>query len=252
MDLIKKKMLFLFSILALPFVSAQGLPRPERAIEEVIGSVQNIFTPIFSVLFGSYISDEFLFAKILLAILLFVVINAVMQKMPQFRNQKGVSAIIAIVISIFAVRFISENDLVSGILLPYGALGVALTAILPFLIFFYFIHDSQMGSFGRRITWFFFAVVFVVLWYAKSSDLGGISNQIYGWTLAGVTIAFIFDGNIHQYFGMFEESRRRRASDDRARANIEAELDRLSMISNPSDSVRRTIEHLKERHRELR
>src|SRR3989344_4569335 len=181
MRLNKRNFYFLFLVLFFPFVSAQQLPPVEDVINGIVSSLEGIFTPISSSLFGGGDSNEFLFAKILLAILLFAVINAVVKKVPIFREQKGVAIIVALVISILAVRFISENQLVAGILLPYGTLGVGLTTILPFLIFFYFIHDSEIGPFGRRVSWFFFILVFLILWYSKGSDLSTISNYIYMW-----------------------------------------------------------------------
>ena len=246
MNKVKKFFLgLLLGIFSFPFVRAQYLPGPEEVINSVIRAVENIFTPIFSALLGQNSSEEFLLAKILLAILLFVVINAVLKKIPTFSGQKGVVNIISVVISFLAVRFISDNDLVAGILLPYGTLGVALTTILPFLIFFYFIHDSKIGSFGRKACWFFFIVVFVILWYSKSSDLSEITNQIYLWTLVGMIIAFIADRSVHEYFGLFEERKTRRNSYTASIARKEADLQHLVSSGSEDRNVLEQIEILR-------
>src|SRR3989344_5047270 len=168
--MINKKRTLILSVLMgftllLPYVSAQlFFTTPSEFINDAIRGVTDVFEPVLRALFGNFGGEDFLFAKMLLGILLFVIINVVIKRLPMFRDNKSVSIIVALVISLLAIRFINENDLVNGILLPYGTLGVAITTLLPFFIFFYFLHDSQMGPFGRRAGWFLFGVIFLVLW----------------------------------------------------------------------------------------
>jgi hypothetical protein len=149
---------------------------------------------------GEFDSEEFLIAKGLLLILLIVIISTILKRTPIGKNNEKTANIIAIIISILAVRFINDNQLINGILLPYGTLGVAITTILPFVIFFYFVHYTNMGSFARKISWAFFAIIFLSLWLTREG-LSEVSNQIYGWTMLAMIIIFFFDKSIHDYMG---------------------------------------------------
>jgi len=245
---------FLFlSLASLPFVSASALSeRVTETMRDTVDAGISIFGPLFEAVIGNYETDQFLFAKSLLVILLFVIIYAVVKKVPAFKANKGISVIVALIVSILAVRFISENDLVNGILLPYGTLGVALTTILPFLIFFYFVHDGQMGSLGRRICWLFFGIIFLVLFGYKFDSLGVASQYIYIFSLIGVIIAFIFDSSIHKYFGLAEDSRIKRERKDKKIADIDVEINRLETYGSDSPENRRAIERLENLKKRVR
>jgi hypothetical protein len=197
---------FILTVSGLPIVSAAITP--QEIIGQTIQAVKDLFTPIFTSLFNTSSADKFLFAKVLLAILLYVIVSAATRKIEAFKKQKAVSVIISIVVSIFAVRFISDNQLIMGILLPYGVLGVALTTILPFLIFFWFIHSSQVGPFGRKVTWIFFGIAFLFLWISRYSELSDTSNYIYVATLIGAIIAMIWDKSVHSYFQSAERKKK--------------------------------------------
>lgn len=224
---------FVLGVMNLQLVSADIGDQVSIAITSTIDAALTFFQPIFNVLFDtSNDSNDFFFAKILLGVLLFVVINAVLRNSGPFKQQKSVVTIVSLIISILAIRFISDNDLTNGILLPYGTLGVVLTTILPFLIFFYFVHASNMSGGGRRISWIFFAIVFFVLWAYKYDQLGEVMNQIYGWTLIAMVIVFIFDKNIHYYFRTHEISIFYRKAHTRRIAGLQSEY--LFLLNNPS------------------
>jgi len=235
----------------LPLASAQGAigQQVSEAITSAIGAGKSVANPILSALMGTTESDEFFFAKVLLLILLFVIISVVLNNIQLFKYRKGVAFTVSIVISILAVRFIQENQLTKGILLPYGTLGVALTTILPFLIFFYFVHVTNMGGGGRRIAWIFFAITFIILWSYKYSELGPITNQIYLWTLIAIGVVFIFDKNIHYYFKTHEMSIFYRNARDRHLAALQAEY--LNIINLDTPEAERRRKQIEEQARRL-
>jgi len=252
----KRNVIFLVMlafILLLPYASAQlFFTTPSQFINDAIRGIIDVFEPVLRALFGNFGGEDFLFAKMLLGILLFVIINVVIKRLPMFRdNNKSVSIIVALVISLLAIRFINENELVNGILLPYGTLGVAITTILPFMIFFYFLHDSQFGTFGRRAGWFVFGVIFLVLWSSKYGQIGPISNQIYSWTLIGMILAFIFDKNIHGYFGTANAMKMSRRFKLKQLADLEHDINKYRSIQNPSARVQHLISELEHKYRQL-
>jgi hypothetical protein len=203
--------------------------------QSTINAAIAVFGPLFEALIGDYASSEFFFAKVLLLILIFVIINVVLKKIPMFGDNKMVAFLVAFVVSVFAVRFISDNQLTQGILLPYGTLGVALTTLLPFIIFFYFVHNTEMGPLGRRVSWIFFLVVFLLLWVYKAEELSQVSNYIYTFTLVAVALATIFDSSFHKYFGLAGINKAKKKFNMKHLANLKAELQHLLSVPNPDD-----------------
>ena len=67
------------------------------------------------------------------------------------------------------------------------------------MIYFFFVHESVPGGFGRRAAWIVYAVIFLVLWYMRG-DVMGASNTIYIIGLVLVIVALFFDKSIHKYF----------------------------------------------------
>lgn len=225
-----------------------------QGVRQLIDQTTNFFKPIFQAILGDYEDNTFFFTKVLLFILLFVVIFFILTRMPIFEGYRGVNYVIAMVISIIAIRFISENQLILGILLPYGTLGVALTTAIPFLIIFYGIHAANFSSLGRRLSWGFFGIVFVILWIYKSPNLSPISNQIYLWSLIALLVVFIFDKRIHYYFRGLEGKKAEEAIVDEKIAMLESKRDQLQAYAGPSPSreQRNTIDRYNKEIRRLR
>lgn len=209
----KKKSIYawissLFLINILPFISAYGgvLYDIRRGPEDVIRIVQEFTSPFFEALLNTSAYSEFFFAKVLLLILVFVVVYYVLKQsdIMGLKDQKGVLLIITSVISILAMRYMPENDLIKGILLPYTTFGIAISTFLPFLIFFFFVEKSGLQHLGRRMAWALYGIIFAVLWYQRSDQIPSSSNWIYTLLFVLIAIAFLFDSGIHQYFGISE------------------------------------------------
>jgi hypothetical protein len=233
-------LLVVSSVLMIDFVSAQDIVGFMGSVgSSLVRIVQEILRPILSSIIGDTAGGDILFAKILLLILLFTVINAVTHKIPAFRDKRGTSLVIAIVVSVLAVRFMSQSQLINGILLPYGVLGVALTTILPFFIFFYFIHNAGMVGFTRRISWVVFGIVFLVLWFNRMNTLSSESNTIYGFTVFAIFLAFIFDKSLQRYFGTHELAVWKRGANQKVIAGLQSEYLQILHVDSPTASARR-------------
>lgn len=246
----QKIFLFFASIIfSLHTIAASSFSMAKEIVGEVFDSILGILAPILEGVIGDYSSSEFFFAKVLLLVLLIVIINFVLKKAIFKKKDKNLAMLVAVIVSILAIRFISENQLITGILLPYGTIGVALTAIIPFLIFFYFIYMTKMGSFGRRISWAFFGIVFFALWFSRS-DLSPVMNQIYGWTMFAIVLAFLFDKRFRRYFKTWEANQFFKSDDERTIASLQAEYYNISDVDTPEAESRR--EFLKRRIKELK
>ncbi|MDP1729346.1 MAG: hypothetical protein Q8L27_04040, partial [archaeon] len=182
----------------------------------------------------------------LLLILLFVIITFVLDKAKLFgelKDKPGIIYIVSAVVSILSIRFLPENDIIKGILLPYSALGIALTTFLPLLIFFFFLHNSDIKYFGRRAGWILYAIIFLALWASKEVQLSDTSNWIYWTALGFVILSFMFDKSIHGYFGSHEIGKFLGGVTEERIVRLQEEYSRIKTISTfHADSRRKKIE----------
>jgi hypothetical protein len=191
------------SMLAVPLASAIyiGSINTGRISEQIIQFYQDFFTPIFRAIFGGYNTDSFLFAKILLFFLLIFVIKFAIGKTTFFEDQKKLSTIIAIIVSILSIRFMPENYITDFVMVPYSTLGIAITVLMPFLIFFFFVHKSGATKSGRKLLWGVYGIIFLVMWLTRDT-ISSAANWIYICGLGLVIACIIWDGAISRYFGM--------------------------------------------------
>jgi len=213
--------------------------------DSIVRFYEEFFGPIFAALFGQYYSNEFLFAKVLLFILLIMIISFILQKSSLFGNKKGIIFVISLIVSLLSLRYLPENDLINGILLPYGVLGITLATFLPFLIYFFFVHQSPMGGFGRRAGWAVYGVVFLVLLGFRWGEVSSASQWIYMIGMILVILAFIFDRSIHNYFALSELKKFSEFGDRSHRNTQKVRLDLLQSISNPDKEVLGEINDIK-------
>ncbi|MGK0209390.1 MAG: hypothetical protein ACI83O_000667 [Patescibacteria group bacterium] len=198
----KTNSILFVSTLFVTLVSAQsfggGLAQGSQNISNLIISV---FSPLFGIVLGG--QPEQLFEGTLLFLIILSVVYMIINNMALFKDNKKIVAIITFSVSILAARFMLDSKIINTILLPYGVLGVSLTAFLPLLIAFFFVYaktDTGLmieSSFMRKIFWVFFTVVFFSMWNIRYDDLGG-SSWIYFWSAALSLLLFLFDGSIRR------------------------------------------------------
>ncbi|MEM4326339.1 MAG: hypothetical protein QXU40_03490 [Candidatus Pacearchaeota archaeon] len=225
-----KKILILF-LTSIPLISAQPYPFFDISlnyqIRRIIDSFISFSTPVFEYIIGDYSTTEFFFAKILLLFILIIVIKYVLGKTPLSAEGGRIPLLLSIIVSILAIRFISDSRLVEGILIPYGTLGVAITTILPLIIFFYFLHHAGIGSFGRRFFWAMFGIILFLLWLSRSDRIGNTANWIYTLSFIATILLLIFDRSVHSYLGLSELRKYERYANKRRIREIYKELDEL-------------------------
>ena len=232
-----------FTILLFVQLTIAQVPFLDDFIKKMGDSFGSIFAPIFGV--DSF--DQFLFAKILLFFLLYAIIFMSLRKIDLFAENKSVAVIVSIIVSIFAVRFIKENQFINAILLPYGALGITLSIFLPLLIYFYFVHSSGIGPFGRRVAWILYGLVFLFLWGSRPYADLGTANWIYLLGTGFVIVSFLFDSSIHRYFGLAGLVKWKEGREDARIARLQSEYEEIEGVDSPQ--ARRRRRHIE---RELR
>jgi uncharacterized membrane protein YqaE (UPF0057 family) len=247
-----------FSVLTaglISFVSAPwGSFDLSRGPDNVVRMIIDFFRPLFASILGVGGYEADFFARVLLLIVLYILISISLENVDLFRNKKGVIFIVSAVVAILGARYIAELDVIQAILLPYGVVAISLSVMLPFFVFFFFVHKSMSSGAARRTAWIFFALIFVGLWYTRRADFGALDSNlrmIYTYGIIAIAASIIFDPKIHEYFGIVEAAEFKRGVVKRQIADVEEQLQRLSGVQNPSRTTRDVIQHLEERRAEL-
>jgi hypothetical protein len=231
------------------FASAQwyGSFSAGNISQQVVRFYQDFFTPIFQALFGTYYNDSFLFAKILLFFLLVLVISFSLKKTTFFEGHKKFGTIIAVIVALLAIRFMPENYITDYVMVPYSTLGIALTVLLPFIIFFFFVHSSGMTKTGRKLLWGAYGIIFLIMWLTRD-NLSGTAKYIYLGGLGLIVASFFFDDTIKKYFGMHEMEKATEGMSLHRKNQLKMEINQLSkyLAENPGDAeAKREMELLK-------
>lgn len=193
-----KKTLSIF-ILGMIFISmGASIVSATGIVEEIQGGIKgtyDIFKPTIEAILGGTSGTEFFLAKILFLIVVFAVVWKGLERIAFFKESSWVLWIVSIAVSILSVRWLENSELIKTVLLPYSVLGIALTAGIPFVIYFFI--TLGLNKTMRKISWVFFIVIFVTMWIMRSKELGGF-QYIYLAT-AGLGLAVLaFDGTIHK------------------------------------------------------
>jgi hypothetical protein len=222
-----------------------------RAIALFLGKIEPV---------GNTSANEVLFIKILVFILLFAIINLILNRVPTFGDNKGICLLVAFIVSLISIRYMTTASLINFIWLPYGVLGMVISVALPFVIGFFFIEGFDEPVI-RKVGWTAYLVIFAGLGYMRWNTLstGGEWWQNLAWMYIAIAILsgilLLFDGQIRTY--MFMSSLRgvqdvnKRA--EAARITAQIEEDREYLARTTDSGQRRALEkRIKERNRTLR
>ena len=236
--------IFLVSILAISLVSAQALPAPAN-LPASIGLPQ-IAEYLRDLLIGG--TGEDLVARFLLVMLLTTVLFLPAQNITG--KKSALSFIIALIVSVLGIRFFPQIQL---LLLPYGVLAIAISSILPLVLFGAFLMTGigKESPTIRKIGWCAFGGTFFFLWLDRYKTLGDLSYIYFG--IAVISVAFLlFDGTIQNALIM---SRMRNANSRgawRQQSDLEEDIrkDRLALanliISNTNEQNNGRIKNAKD------
>lgn len=196
---------FLIVLLSVSLVAADIGEEIAGAIEDFTAAVE----PVASAVLGETLSGQYLFAKVLFLIIIFAIIWTALDKVDFFNEHTWVLVVISIAASILATRWLASETLINTIILPYSVLGIAISAGLPFILYFLLINVGfkDSPSIVRRIAWIFFAVIFIGLWITRRTLLtagGSNAGYIYPVTALAAIIIATMDGTIHRFFVRLE------------------------------------------------
>jgi len=235
--------LLLISIFTLNFVSAdltQDLGRGFQEVYKIIDIlITNFITPFVQLVLTSgteSISGDMLFAKLLFLLIVLGFVHMSLDKANLFPDKKGLHWIIVIVIAILSTRYLGSEALIQTIILPYSVLGIAISAGIPFIIYFLFIEvgfkNSNDNDFSilRKGAWVLFIVVFIGLWYARRpviEQAGSYAGWIYPITILASVLVLLFDGTIQRVWLKAELNKTISSMASRTAREMKRELNNL-------------------------
>jgi len=194
----------IFAFLTIMFSSLVSAG-PVEGFQQLLGGLGNLIIVLIQFINNTILNinsfDEFLFAKILLFTLVLIIVYTVIKQNQILggEGKKPIVWIISVSVSILSIRYLSD-EFIQAIMLQYGALAIGITVFLPLAIYFFFLHQSGIGPFGRRAGWIVFATAFFALWSFRYEDIGS-ANVIYWIGIGFVLISLLFDKTIHSYLG---------------------------------------------------
>ena len=185
--------MFLFSF-SLSFVSAA--PSIVEGAQSFVEGAYDVIKPVLEKIIGETDTSEFFLAKVLFLVVIFAIVWKAIEKIPFFSDNEWVLWIVSIAVSILAIRWFGNIEIVQTVLLPYSALGIAISAGIPFVLSFLIIESFRPTT--RRFAWIFFGVIFIFLWFTRYEELGSF-GYIYLVTAGLSLLMIIFDGTIQKW-----------------------------------------------------
>ncbi|MFH0808360.1 MAG: hypothetical protein V1888_01970 [archaeon] len=203
---------------------------PVDGVQQLLSGLGEVIVIIIQFVLDTILNinsfDEFLFAKLIFFILIFLVIYVTIKKNDFFGGNESIVKIITAAISILSVRFI-PNEFIQVIFLQYSTLGAAIGMFIPFIIILFFLHQSNFGPLPRKIGWFVYGVSYVAIFSYTYVDLTGMAGYIYWTGIIGIVIAFFFDRQIHAAFGDAELRKAKYGVESRRYATLKSKIEEI-------------------------
>jgi len=167
----------------------------------VKGALEGIAGSVNFVLGGAGLGPES-FGKLLLFILLTLVLLRPAKKI--VGEKEGLGWIIAIIVSILGIYWIPAS-LISTIIFPYNALGIAVVTVIPLMLYVFFLESTVDNPTIRKICWIIAAIIFFGFWIYRMADpkiTPEVSSFLIIYPIAAVAcLAFLwFDGTLRSWW----------------------------------------------------
>lgn len=130
---------------------------------------------------------------ILIFLIIFIIVFAILKKVNLFENSPAVPGILALVVSLISVWYLSEKQILT-IISSYNILGFFIVFLLPFALIFLFLHKTKTTSIIRKSVWVVFGCIFTYVWYKNNN-----TDDIFFWISIILILGAIFlDESIHK------------------------------------------------------
>ncbi len=210
-----------------------------QGMNQVIGWISGFFGALFSAILGG--DGQYLFERIMLFVIILAFTKSILSQVPVFKDKnKAAVWIISVIVSILAARLGFSSEYLQTIFLPYTVLGIAISAIVPFIIYFYFVGSFDSSTL-RKIMWVFYAVLFFILWYIRLDQVGTLA-WIYFWAAVAGLVLFFFDGTIRRAIIRGEYERLEDDGRQREIVNLNGEIRELGKKFTAGDMTQKFYE----------
>ncbi|MBS3099817.1 hypothetical protein J4463_01200 [Candidatus Pacearchaeota archaeon] len=191
--------IFLVSMFQINFASAQFFGRNFGGFSLEEGFRQ--LEPTISFVLGDVGGDmNIVFIKFLIFLLILAICVVALKRVPGINENPQLGKILSVIIALMAARYLTAEELIQFIWLPYGVLGIALSSLLPLIIFFFFI-ESLDSTVLRKFGWTAFGVIYFFLAAMRWTELEAEPFNL-GWIYIAVAaisiIALAFDKTIRE------------------------------------------------------
>jgi len=171
-----------------------------------VGSIDSAIyqaQPVLQFFFGGYdYTGYMLFERILLFLLILSIVFVSLKSAAFFKGDENrkIVVLVSVIVSLLSVRYIDFNWL-NTVIMSYQVFGIAITSVLPFIIYLFFLHGISEGktSIIRKIGWILFVCVYLGL-YVTADDV--FYGQVYMWTMLIALIFLFLDGTIGRALAM--------------------------------------------------
>jgi hypothetical protein len=214
-----KKMfgVFIFGILLVSMMGIASAGPVEdfvKGVNTVGDGIFNILKPVLEILTGESadtgIAGEDFLAKALFLVIIFTIIWLTLSKVDFFNENNWVLWVISLSASILAIRWLGGSGVIKTIILPYSALGIAITAGLPLVLAFLII-ENNFNKTMRKFSWIFFMVIFIGLWFTRYEEITKMANGGFVYTYLIVAmlafIIMIMDGTVQRWLNKTRRER---------------------------------------------
>ncbi|MFH1425528.1 MAG: hypothetical protein ABIG28_02240 [archaeon] len=140
------------------------------------------------------------FVRFLLFLLFFILIFIALKGFGAFRENKGISIIISVTVSLFAARFVGEDAINKYILTPYRTLDLIFFVGGPFILLFFMAYGSDISGAARKMLWGFYAMAYAVVWFTQFHNFTEEGRIIFYIGAGLVVFMIIFDKAVKKVF----------------------------------------------------
>lgn len=211
----------------------------ETFFEEITNTVRGWFSGITGDIFK--VTDASVSAQILLFFLVALIVYAVSDHIP-FLEQKGwIAALISIVIALLATLYLKSEE-IATILQSYGALGIALTIVVPFILIAVIskrLHQKE-HMIMAKLLWIVFIVAIAMKFLTAQASEIGTFGKIFS-LVAGILalIMLIWENKVYLFLWKEQLKSARDTSQAEALSDVTAQLTELrdKILAAPSEAV---------------